>query len=104
MLMRFHAAGILETFDGGSRIATHMAINNRLGILDKKKTTFDCTDKAISQTAFHPSLCPYKSGSNNGGNPLNLKTYERLFFLYGIGIILSLISFLIEFTVNVQTL
>ena len=91
--------GILEEYH--TMMNALKKIRNEFGIM-RKKVDYECPGIPMDERRISPKQCSGGTGSNDGQSqlsPLNLKHYNRLFLLYGIGIGMSILAIILEIAI-----
>ena len=96
--MQYHEGGLEDAF-----MSQYMLAMDKIGINDTKlPVEGSCRVLPMENRLSSQEPCPYKTGGEAQENIffLELKHYRRLFIIYGVGIGLSVISFLGEWAVR----
>ena len=98
--MRFHAHGLLQEYDDGTKISQYKRNRGEYGILGKKEETFKC--KGTSAAKLKMSLCNTDQTEDRNLTPLQLKPFYKLFMVFAAGIGLGTFSFILELLIGMQ--
>ena len=96
-----HSFGVLEILH--TEMSTFIENRDDLGIMGKKEPNYECPGEPMHKRRITPRLCPSNTPKDksfeesSGISPLGLKPFTRLFILYAIGIVMSIVTFLLEF-------